>query len=144
VVESFSPYSAEVSADESHLPVQVVHYSAAIETALDYALSNDIGVWSKSVEFSSARNIYRVNFDDGSNFSLGAIGVYVGAGSQEVLGVSLPSAGGAGDFLSALRLPLHSGSIGGEFGPFVIAFTGLMTALLAIFGVSMWLRKRIA
>ena len=143
VVTSLSPYTDKVKADESDLTFQAVDYSAALMAARKYAENNNLPAIPKKISYSSSNNSYRVSLGCDCDTGLGPNTIYVGAGSGRVLGVDNPSAGSAGDFLAALRLPLHSGEVAGPMGSFLVSLTGLMTALLAIFGVSLWIRRRV-
>ncbi|GGZ97798.1 hypothetical protein GCM10008090_02650 [Arenicella chitinivorans] len=142
LVETVSSYSKTDVADEASLPANAVDFSSALEIAVEYAERNQLAVLPRVVKYSASTNQYRVNLAQPGTLGLGPITVYVGAGSGEVLAVADPAGDTAGDFVAALRLPLHSGRVAGTAGSVLVALTGLMTALMVIFGVSMWFRRR--
>ncbi len=143
IVESVSPYTTIAVADESRLDSRAIGFSSAIQAAMAYAEENQLPNIPKVIWYSYAQNVYRVKLDCQCNTGLGPTTVYIGGGSGGVLAISDPTEGSVGDFLKALRLPLHSGRVAGTIGSVLVSLTGLMTALLAILGVSLWLRKRI-
>ncbi|WP_019530084.1 PepSY-associated TM helix domain-containing protein [Dasania marina] len=143
IVDTISPYTEKLVIDESALASQKIDFTSALTAAIIYADSNSLPTIPKKISYSMGKNSYSVSLDCDCNTGLGPNTIYIGGASGDVLGVENPRAGSAGDFLSALRLPLHSGHLAGPVGSFVVSLIGLMTALLAIFGVSMWVRKRI-
>ncbi|RBP52923.1 PepSY-associated TM helix domain-containing protein [Arenicella xantha] len=142
LVKTVSSYSKTDVVDEASLPANAVDFSSALEIAVEYAERNQLAVLPSVIKYSTSTNHYRVNLAEPSTLGLGPITVYVGAGSGQVLAVADPAGDTAGDFVAALRLPLHSGRVAGTAGSVLVALTGLMTALMVIVGVSMWFRRR--
>lgn len=95
-----------------------------------------------SVFYNSAYGIYGIGFGDEMGSVLGPSYLYYDGGDAHWLGEFNPRAGTAGDVLSALQLPLHSGRIAGLAGRAVICLTGLAVAMLSITGVLIWSIKR--
>lgn len=73
--------------------------------------------------------------------ALGSPVVYLDGLDGRIVGARVPSQGSAGDVFVQLQFPLHSGRIAGLTGRIIISLAGLATPMLAITGVTVWLKR---
>jgi len=74
--------------------------------------------------------------------NIGSPTIFIDGTDGHVLGHSLPLEGSFADVVVDLPRPLHGGKIAGLPGRILVAATGVLTAMLAVTGVVIWLRKR--
>ena len=67
----------------------------------------------------------------------------INAQNSAVMVIKDPSARGAGDAFIDFQFPLHSGRFLGLPGRIIICMTGLVTAVLALTGVWIWVKRRL-
>jgi uncharacterized iron-regulated membrane protein len=92
--------------------------------------------------------IYRADFfasdDSHGATGLGPTMLYLDGVDGRVLGDRIPWRGTAGDLFLQLQFPLHSGRIAGLGGRVIVSTMGIVVAGLAVTGVVIWWRKRLA
>lgn len=70
--------------------------------------------------------------------------LYLDSQDARVIGERLPWQGIAADLFVQAQFPLHSGRILGLPGRILISVMGLVVAMLAVTGVVIWWKKRVA
>lgn len=98
--------------------------------------------------YAATYGIYTVSFfepgDDHGAAGVGPARLYFDSADGRPLGEQQPWKGTAADIFVQAQFPLHSGRILGLPGRILISVMGLIVAMLAITGVVIWYRKRVA
>lgn len=89
-----------------------------------------------------ARNVFGVRFGDARHAGFGPSVIFVDQGTGRILRVDEAGAGPAGDKVSQLMLPIHSGRVAGLAGRIVTCVAGLVITLLSLTGIFIWWKKR--
>lgn len=93
---------------------------------------------------SKASGLYGVSFGDHDADGLGSSWLYFDDQDGRLFGENIPGRGTAGDVFIQLQTPIHGGRIAGLAGRIVVALAGVITTMLAITGIVIWWRKRLA
>lgn len=151
VVARFSPLSEEPSVELKALaqaaqPLRLTFEQAiARATGLRSATARD---WQLSYVglMPEAPGIYRVRF---AEYGRGDVSwrfryenLYIDGATGALLKTVAYDRGSAGDRFILWQYPLHSGFIFGFWGRVVVAAAGVATAVLAVTGLLIWLRKK--
>lgn len=146
-VAAFSPIAPEPWETRPMAPPErpiaaALSFDAALSTALPAARGAGIGQAPSGIYYAPETGLYAVMFGREEEAGLGSSWVYVD-GVGGVMTAAVPAgAGSAGDVFMRVQLPIHAGRIGGLATRWLAFVLGLATAMLAVTGVMIWLRKR--
>ncbi|MDQ3196937.1 MAG: PepSY domain-containing protein [Pseudomonadota bacterium] len=134
-----TPFEAR-KAQPPHAPIEpAVSFEQAMALATDETVRRGLSGLPDEVAYRPTYGLYSVHFTGGA---LGSPVVYIDGLDGNIVGARVPGQGSAGDVFAQLQFPLHSGRIAGLTGRIIIGLAGLATAMLAITGVIIWLKRR--
>lgn len=100
----------------------------------------------RELRYEPSKAVYRIGFHTKADISARHPGawVHVSGDTGNVLAVRRPNIGNVADIVEQWQFPLHSGHALGLFGRLLVLTSGLAVSLLAITGILIWRRKRLA
>lgn len=101
---------------------------------------------AREIRYEPSKAVYRIGFHTDADISARHPGawVYVSGDTGKVLAIRRPNTGSVADIVEQWQFPLHSGQALGLFGRLLILTAGIVVSLLAITGILIWHRKRLA
>lgn len=90
----------------------------------------------------SSNHVFGVRFGDVRQPGFGPSVLFVDQGTGRILRADEAGSGLAGDKVSQLMLPTHTGRVAGLAGRIIICVAGLVIAMLSITGIVVWWKKR--
>lgn len=134
LVGLFSPLAEARLATRPPLAVPTPSFDQVVETARADARARGEDDALRRVSYHPGQGFFLVRLESRS---------YVLAGQDgAVLGTQALGEGSAGDVLSQLMFPLHSGQVAGLPGRVLVAVCGLAVCLLSVTGLVIWWTKR--
>lgn len=136
VVSVFSPVQPTIYEEyekkaQSDFGERVLSYGDAWKLAQDYGRERN---WPEPVAelfYSSSYNFYGMAFGHRDPDGMGNNWIYLDGVDGHVVGDKTPREGTAGDYLTYLQLPIHSGRLAGLPSKTAISLLGLMAAFLS-------------
>jgi uncharacterized iron-regulated membrane protein len=149
IVSQFSkvtPYPSRVAAQQQ--VTTPISFSAAVDAAKSQLPAAARDLQPYFMVYNSERGIYRVAFRasaaHGGWFGVRFENIFLDGATGAVRARWGTESGTTGDYFNALMYPIHSGQILALPGRILICIAGLMTAMLAVTGIVIWLKKRTA
>jgi uncharacterized iron-regulated membrane protein len=147
VVSTFSTVTPTVfdqrTAQPPDKPIEpVISWEHAIALGTAEALKRGWAPGPHGLFYDESHGVFGVGFGEDHGTGLGSPWLYFDGQDGRPLGGWVPGSGTPGDIFIQLQFPLHSGQIAGVPGRIVIAFVGIVTAMLSITGIVVWRRKQ--
>lgn len=146
-VSAFSPIEPEPWEKRPMAPpdrpiAATISFDQAFDRAADAADRSGISAAPAGIYYAPETGLYGAMFGREEEAGLGSSWVYVDGINGRVVETVPAQSGSAGDVFMRLQLPVHAGRVGGLPTRLLAFALGLATAMLAITGVLIWLRKR--
>lgn len=147
VVERFStvspePWEGRPPPSPATAMAPRVSFDQALEIASAAARAAGIEEPNSGLFLGPEIGMYGVRFGREEEAGIGQGWIYVDSMSGEVVKAIPATSGTAGDVFMRMQLPIHAGRLLGLPTRILAVLVGLGTAMLAITGVLIWLRKR--
>jgi len=143
LVEQFSPV---VRPENIHSKEIASRIDIGLGKAVSIAQTNYPGGHLQYLNFPTETNgVYEIcsdEIEELNRFVINARCVFVDQHSGEILRVTDPSTGSAGDVFLQWQWPLHSGKAFGVTGRILVFLSGLACPILFVTGTIRWLQKR--
>lgn len=135
--------ASEPAAPSSNWASRPIGYSTALARGQHILLSEGLPPpgWTR---IALDKHMYHIRFDTRTDAGLHTSEVLVDGNTGSVIRARTAGTRMVGDVILDLRLPVHSGRVGGLAGRLMVSITGLVVALLSTTGVTIWWRKRAA